>query len=320
MQDDHSEVLNCLARASAQGDSEALEALLQESRTRLQRYFCTRARTAEDAEDLVQETLLRVANALPKTQLSAPYEHWLYRIAANCLITYYSRAYRQAETPFTHLENPDSVLEVQQESFEASLLERIADEQTQAQLYAIVQQVCSDAERRVLWLHAQHERLEDIAQMLGMNAATVRSHLMRGRAKVLAYLVQHRRDWLGGDDAVQHAIERLTRDGEPLSDAERRALNDATPNQGDLRRAETGKVPVNRMSNARSDSHESESGGDNALKRRGRRDAPERGADSGTGRARTALRPLRRVYRSHHTLPCVSGDLQAAPAGGGGSA
>jgi len=104
-------------------------------------------------------------------------------------------------------------------------------------LYAIVQQVCSDAERRVLWLHAQHERLEDIAQMLGMNAATVRSHLMRGRAKVLAYLVQHRRDWLGGDDAMQRAIERLTRDGEPLSDAERRALNDATPNQGDLRRA-----------------------------------------------------------------------------------
>jgi RNA polymerase sigma-70 factor (ECF subfamily) len=237
LQDDHSEVLNCLARASAQGDSEALEALLQESRTRLQRYFCTRARTAEDAEDLVQETLLRVANALPKTQLSAPYEHWLYRIAANCLITYYSRSYRQAETPFTQLENPDSVLELQQESFEASLLERIADEQTQAQLYAIVQQVCSDAERRVLWLHAQHERLEDIAQMLGMNAATVRSHLMRGRAKVLAYLVQHRRDWLGGDDAMQRAMAMLERDGEPLSDAERRALYEPKPNQSDLRRA-----------------------------------------------------------------------------------
>jgi hypothetical protein len=36
---------------------------------------------------------------------------------------------------------------------------------------------------------------------------------------------------------MQRAIERLARDGEPLSDAERRALNDATPNQGDLRRA-----------------------------------------------------------------------------------
>jgi RNA polymerase sigma-70 factor (ECF subfamily) len=210
---------------------------LNESRTRLQRYFRSRARTPDDAEDLVQETLLRVANYLPTTHLNAPYEHWLYRIAANCLVTYYSRAYRQAETPFTQLENPDSVFDLQQESFEASLLERIADKQTQAQLYAIVQQVCSDAERRVLWLHAQHERLEDIAQMLGMNAATVRSHLMRGRAKVLAYLVQHRRDWLGGDDAVQRAIAMLERDGEPLSDAERRALNDATPNQGDLRRA-----------------------------------------------------------------------------------
>jgi len=237
LQDDRSDALNRLACEAARGDHDALEALLNESRTRLQRYFRSRARTPDDAEDLVQETLLRVANYLPNTQLNAPYEHWLYRIAANCLVTYYSRAYRQAETPFTQLENPDGVLDLQQESFEASLLERIADEQTQAQLYAIVQQVCSDAERRVLWLHAQHERLEDIAQMLGMNAATVRSHLMRGRAKVLAYLVQHRRDWLGGDDAVQHAIERLTRDGEPLSDAERRALYEPKPNQSDLRRA-----------------------------------------------------------------------------------
>jgi RNA polymerase sigma-70 factor (ECF subfamily) len=281
LQDDRSDALNRLACEAARGDHDALEALLNESRTRLQRYFRSRARTPDDAEDLVQETLLRVANYLPNTQLNAPYEHWLYRIAANCLATYYSRAYRHAETPFTQLENPDGVLDLQQESFEASLLERIADEQTQAQLYAIVQQVCSDAERRVLWLHAQHERLEDIAQMLGMNAATVRSHLMRGRAKVLAYLVQHRRDWLGGDDAVQRAIERLdarrrTAQRRRTTRPERRNAQSGRPAP---RRAETGKVPANRMSNARSNSHESESGGDDAPERRGRRDASERGAD-----------------------------------------
>ncbi len=237
MQDDRNELLSRLAREATQGNSDALERLLEESRTRLMRYFRPRVRTAEDAEDLIQETLLRVANALSRTQLSAPYEHWLYRIASNCLISFYSRAYRTAETPFAALEQPDAVYELQQDSFEASLLERIADEQTQAQLYAVVQQVCSDAERRVLWLHAQHERLEDIAQMLGMNAATVRTHVMRGRAKVLAYLIQHRREWLGGDEALQRAIERLVGDGDSLSPAERNALHAERPNQTDLRRA-----------------------------------------------------------------------------------
>jgi DNA-directed RNA polymerase specialized sigma24 family protein len=67
LQDDRSDALNRLACEAARGDHDALEALLHESRTRLQRYFRTRARTHDDAEDLVQETLLRVANYLPNT-------------------------------------------------------------------------------------------------------------------------------------------------------------------------------------------------------------------------------------------------------------
>lgn len=238
MQDDLKRNLDELAQQAQQGDGRALEALLTECRTRLKRYFASRARNADDCEDLIQETLLRVANALPRTERNAPFDHWLYRIASNCLITYYSRVQRQRETAFTQLSDPESVQNLQHDSFEASLLERIAEEQAQATLKEVVKAVCSDAERRVIWMHTQHETIESIAEMLRMKPTTARTHLMRGRAKVLAYLIQHRRDWLGGAEAIEAAIAALERDGgEPLSEAERRALQEPKPNQTDLRRA-----------------------------------------------------------------------------------
>lgn len=230
--------LDELARQVRGNAPQAMEALLTECRTRLKRYFTTRARNADDCEDLIQEVLLRVATALPKTELDAPFDHWLYRIAANCLMSYYSRVYRQRETAFTQLTNPESIEHLQQDSFEESLLNRIAEEQAEAALREVVKAVCSDAERRVIWMHAQHETIESIAQILQMKPATVRSHLLRGRAKVLAYLIQYRRDWLGGTEAIQAAIAALEREaGESLSAAERHALYDPEPSQTDLRRA-----------------------------------------------------------------------------------
>ncbi len=158
MQDDCCDFLNRLAQEVQQGDSVKLEVLLEECRSRLLRYFRTRARTA--------------------------------------------------------------------------------DEQTQAMLERIVKEVCSDAERRVILMHAQRETPEAIAQMLHIKPATVRTHLMRGRVKVLAHLIQNRPDLLGGAAAVQNAIQSLERDGGvPLTEAERRALQTPNPNQTDLRRA-----------------------------------------------------------------------------------
>lgn len=66
-----------------------------------------------------------------------------------------------------------------------------AHQQVQQRLHAILCHVCSVNEQRVILLHAEGERLEAIAQRLHLNRSTTRTHLMRGRAKVLAYIVQH---------------------------------------------------------------------------------------------------------------------------------
>jgi DNA-binding CsgD family transcriptional regulator len=135
---------------------------------------------------------------------------------------------------------------VQQESDEASLINRIAQQQTQQRLLEIMARVCSDAERWVILLQAQGEPMEAIGQMLRMKANTVRSHLMRGRSKVLAYIVQHEPELVGGAEAIEWAVARLQQAGSPraqLSQQERDALHHPGRNQRALRRACLKLVP-----------------------------------------------------------------------------
>ncbi len=227
-------------QAIRDGDSEALDRVIQHYRPALWRYLRSRARSEQDAEDILQETLLRASRALPHTELTMPLDHWLFRIASNCLLTYYERTYPRAEIAFSQMENPETIMNLQQDSFEQSLIEQIADEQTEAQLMAIVYQVCSSPERQVLVLMMQDERMETIARMLHMNLNTVRSHLMRARAKVLAHIVQHHPEIVGGKEAILQAVEYVQAHAPPkerLSKQEIDALQHPGRNQMVLRKA-----------------------------------------------------------------------------------
>lgn len=229
-----------LLQAIREGDAEALDQLLQHYRPALARYLRSRTRSEQDAEDILQEALLRATRALPHTDLHMPVDHWLFRITSNCLRTYYERTYPRSEVIFSQLEPPETVLNLQQESPEPSLIERITDEQTEAQLTAIARAVCSPPERQVLMLVMQDESLEMIAQMLHMNPNTVRTHLMRARSKVLAHIVHHCPEMVGGKEAIQKAVAQLQETAPPkerLTDKEIRAIQQPGRNQEALRRA-----------------------------------------------------------------------------------
>lgn len=231
--------LELLVAQAQRGDENALDALLSHIRPLIERYLYKRVRSRVDCEDLTQEVLLRIARALPNTQLEAPFEHWAIRIAANSLRTYYQRVLPRQALSLEALEGYANTL--QQDDLEKSLIERIAHTQMEEHLETIVRQVCSDAERYVLLLHAQGETAQTVAQMLGMNANTVRSHLMRARAKVLAHIIQYYPQMLGGRARIEEVIDYAQREAPPaerLTEAEIRALREMPPrNQSLLRQA-----------------------------------------------------------------------------------
>lgn len=72
-----------LMRLSAQGDAAAFETLVRRWESRLDRVLRRLTSNASDAEDLRQETFVRVLLASPRYSANGAFPTWLYRIAIN---------------------------------------------------------------------------------------------------------------------------------------------------------------------------------------------------------------------------------------------
>lgn len=131
------------------------------------------------AEDLVQETFLRVLNAARQYQHPRPFKPWLYAIATNLARNYYKRA----DTRHTLAAGEDDVSD-EWDAPEAALL---AQDEVQAVIAALA--ALPDEQREVIVLY-YYQSLEgaEIAAALAIPLGTVRSRLAAG--------VRRLREWM----------------------------------------------------------------------------------------------------------------------------
>ena len=97
--------LDHLAIAARDGDSVAFDEVYAACAPAVYRYCYARTRNAADAEDLLQQTFLRVVEALPRYEdRGVPFRAWLFRICRTVTID----AHRRRRTQFP-LEEMDDV-------------------------------------------------------------------------------------------------------------------------------------------------------------------------------------------------------------------
>jgi RNA polymerase sigma-70 factor, ECF subfamily len=162
------------------GDLDALSTLLTRYQNRLYRYLLRMVRQPAEAEDLFQQTWLRVAEKIQSYDQRRNFEAWLFTLARNLAIDHLRRI------------RPDSLDEpIGDEPFAESAATRLVSRETPALDRVLARERSSrlaDAldmlpviQREVLTLRFEEEmKLEEIAEILSVPLSTVKTRLRRG--------------------------------------------------------------------------------------------------------------------------------------------
>ena len=174
-----------LLAAAQAGDERAFRRLVEPYRRALQVHCYRMLGSAQDAEDLVQETLLRAWRALERFEPRAQFQTWLYRIATNACLDELERRPRRPEPvdPF-----PDASLDrAASPTYDPAARYAIREGMELALLRAI--QELPGRQRAVLiFRDVLGWTAPEVADLLESTVASVNSALQRARATIERHL------------------------------------------------------------------------------------------------------------------------------------
>lgn len=152
-------------------------------RNSIYRYILRLVGDAQHADDLTQETFLRVHRRLAELKDAAALEAWLYRIATNICYDYFrSREQRQPTLPLSSLAEDDNSLIADEVALRSDQMLEQSD-MSDCVLRFLTE--LPDAQREVILLHDLHGLSNPaIAETLGLSLDNVKIRLHRARARL----------------------------------------------------------------------------------------------------------------------------------------
>ena len=170
------------------GDLDALSALLLRYQNRLYRYLLRIVHEQAEAEDLFQQTWIRVAEKISQFDMRRSFEPWLFALARNLAIDHLRRVRPSSLDEPVGTTESDITPGERLASNRPPVLDGILERERAEQL-ACALETLPVSYREVLSLRFEEEmKLEEIAQVLAIPAGTVMSRLHRARKALRAAL------------------------------------------------------------------------------------------------------------------------------------
>ncbi len=175
--EDRELVRRCLA-----GDEQAYRELIERHRRPVFAVALRMVRVAEDAEDLAQETFIRMFRALERYDPERPFAAWLYTITARLAIDLLRRRrVRPTSLTFHDQEaDEDRTLDVMDPSLGPDVLVAHREEERRAQ--DLIDSLPEHYRVVVALRHQQDLSYEEIADALHLPLGTVKARIHRARA------------------------------------------------------------------------------------------------------------------------------------------
>jgi RNA polymerase sigma-70 factor, ECF subfamily len=176
-----------LMLAFRDGDDAAFDALFERWASRLLRFLERMVRDEAVAEELAQETFLRVHRARARYTADAKFSTWLYTIAANLARNELRRPFRRAPHDSTDIEREDGrTLEL---TAEGSPVDEVVNARREGADVEAALQRLPERQRAALWLAAvEGLPYAEVAQALETSEASVKALIHRARAALAEQL------------------------------------------------------------------------------------------------------------------------------------
>jgi len=169
-----------LIQRAAGGDPAAFNTLLGQHERRMYAVALRMCGNPEDAQDCLQEAMMRVWRAISGFKGQSSFSTWVYRITMNtCLDELRKRKNRPSTSLDTLVETGWSPAD-EDDTPEHHALRREARQS----LEGFIQDLPEDMRAAVVLRDIQGYAYEEIAEILGANVGTVKSRISRGREKL----------------------------------------------------------------------------------------------------------------------------------------
>ena len=146
----------------------------------------------EDAEDVLQEALMKALVHLDGFDGRSAFSTWLTRIAINCALMLRRKRRNHFEFSIDHDDQPDSSSAIQIADRTPSAEERVQFTQMDRQVHRAIQRLPSSLRVPLELQIAEDLPIRELAIRLGVSVPAIKSRLLRARMKVRCFMVENR--------------------------------------------------------------------------------------------------------------------------------
>lgn len=165
-----------LVALANEGDSQAFEYLFHRYSDSIRRLFVLRTGNGDDADDLLQETFVKVYVNIHRYSPDYTFGQWIYTIARNTFIDFTRK--RQDDLSL------DERFAVPVVSTAPTPEERVINIQQRSQLDAYMARMAADYRRLIELRFIDELSYEEIAQKLAIPLGTVKTRIHRARERL----------------------------------------------------------------------------------------------------------------------------------------
>lgn len=191
-----------LALRATEGCLKSFDILVARFQVPLLHYLQHRAKSREDAEDLVQEAFLRAYRNLHRYEDAWRFSTWLYTIAHRLSIN----AFRREGRMLDRSDNEGTLATA--ESAECDPAVAAAQADTGQRLWAVVAQELGEPKFTAIWLfYGEGMPISQIAEVLERTSGAIKTMLLRARRQLIPALRGQWESHVGGAPRSANNVE-----------------------------------------------------------------------------------------------------------------